>query len=33
MEVLLILAGAVGGIFIGWSMRDRRGPDRRTLPR
>jgi hypothetical protein len=26
MDVLLILAGAVGGIIIGWSMRDRRGP-------
>lgn len=29
MDTLLILthlAAAVGGIFIGWSMRDRRGP-------
>jgi hypothetical protein len=26
MEVLLTLAAAVGGIFIGWSMRGRRSP-------
>ncbi len=26
MELLAIMVAAVGGIFIGWSMRDRRGP-------